>query len=171
MTGSASSPATSWLRDQSLRDSSRWLGASNRMGSPSASSPRSRSVPVCGYSLLGRGARRSDTLRTPSRLPPPSTTAVIEIYPTADEVPVNLLKLYVRFSGPMSEGWAFGGSVHVRHAKRSGEPPRTSSPRAEPELWDRERTRLTMPLDPGRIKRGLVPNEEAGTRWSRARRS
>ena len=32
----------------------------------------------------------------------------------------------------------------------------------EPELWDRDRTRLTMLLDPGRIKRGLVAHDEAG---------
>jgi hypothetical protein len=33
---------------------------------------------------------------------------------------------------------------------------------AETELWDREHRQLTLLLDPGRIKRGLVPNAEAG---------
>jgi len=32
----------------------------------------------------------------------------------------------------------------------------------EPELWTRARRRLTLLLDPGRIKRGLAPNEELG---------
>jgi hypothetical protein len=32
----------------------------------------------------------------------------------------------------------------------------------EAELWDPERRRLTLLFDPGRIKRGLRPNEEAG---------
>jgi hypothetical protein len=32
----------------------------------------------------------------------------------------------------------------------------------EPELWDQQRRRLTVLLDPGRIKRGLVPNAQAG---------
>jgi hypothetical protein len=32
----------------------------------------------------------------------------------------------------------------------------------DPELWDPGRTRLTLLLDPGRIKRGLAPHEEAG---------
>jgi hypothetical protein len=32
----------------------------------------------------------------------------------------------------------------------------------EPELWDRDRRRLTVLLDPGRIKRGLEPHAEAG---------
>ena len=31
-----------------------------------------------------------------------------------------------------------------------------------PELWDPARTRLTLLFDPGRIKRGLAPNLEAG---------
>ena len=33
---------------------------------------------------------------------------------------------------------------------------------AEPELWDRERRRLTLLFDPGRLKRGLRSHEEAG---------
>ena len=53
---------------------------------------------------------------------------------------------------------------------RSGSPERTPAKRwrgvflpPEPELWDaRNATRLTMLLDPGRIKRGLVPNLEFG---------
>jgi hypothetical protein len=32
----------------------------------------------------------------------------------------------------------------------------------DPELWDTARRRLTLLLDPGRIKRGLAPNAEAG---------
>lgn len=89
-----------------------------------------------------------------------SATEVVEIYPTAAEVPVNLLKLYVQFSAPMSEGWALR-LIRVQRAE-DGEPLEDVFLKAEPELWDRDRTRLTMLLDPGRIKRGLVPNEEAG---------
>ena len=88
------------------------------------------------------------------------TARVTAIYPTAVEVPVNLLKVYIHFSAPMSEGWA-GRAVKVRR-EQTGQvldgvflPP-------EPELWDPERRRLTMLLDPGRIKRGLAPNLEAG---------
>ncbi len=88
------------------------------------------------------------------------TTDVVAIYPTADELPVNQLRLYIHFSGPMSEDWA-ARAVRVRR--------RDNYKRLEgvflvmePELWDPERRRLTLLLDPGRIKRGLVPNEEAG---------
>ena len=88
------------------------------------------------------------------------TTSVAAIYPSAEELPVNLLKLYVHFSGPMSEGWA-AQSVRVRR-KDDGAPLDGVFLAMEPELWDRERRRLTLLLDPGRIKRGLAPNTEAG---------
>lgn len=80
------------------------------------------------------------------------------MYPGADEVPLNLLKLYVHFSSPMSEGWA-GRSVQVRRAD-DDQPLSDVFLRMEPELWDPERRRLTLLLDPGRIKRGLVRHEE-----------
>ena len=82
------------------------------------------------------------------------------MYPTADEVPVNLLKIYVHFSDRMSEGWA-KRAVRVRRGDND-EPLDDVFLPMEPELWDSERCRLTLLLDPGRIKRGLVPNLEAG---------
>ena len=88
------------------------------------------------------------------------TIDVVAIYPSTDELPVNQLKLYIHFSGPMSEGWA-ARAVHVRRADND-EPLEAVFLAMEPELWDPERRRLTLLLDPGRIKRGLVPNEEAG---------
>lgn len=88
------------------------------------------------------------------------TTGVVAIYPSAAELPVNQLKLYVHFSRPMSEGWA-ARAVHVRRADND-EPLAGVFLGMEPELWDPDRRRLTLLLDPGRIKRGLVPNQESG---------
>ena len=87
------------------------------------------------------------------------TTQVVAVYPSASQLPVNQLKLYIHFSGPMSEHWA-ARAVQVRRAD-NGEPLEGVF-LGEPELWDRQRRRLTLLLDPGRIKRGLVPNEESG---------
>ena len=87
------------------------------------------------------------------------TTDVVAIYPSLEELPVNQLKLYVHFSSPMSEGWV-ARTVHARRA--DNDEPLEGVFLGEPELWDRERRRLTLLLDPGRIKRGLVPNEEEG---------
>ena len=99
------------------------------------------------------------TILRPVRAGAPSTD-VVAIYPSGEELPVNQLKLYVHFSSPMSEGWA-ARSVHVRRAD-SGESLDGVFLSMEPELWDRERRRLTLLLEPGRIKRGLAPHEEAG---------
>ena len=99
------------------------------------------------------------TIQRPARTGAP-TTDVVAIYPSGDELPVNQLKLYVHFSSPMSEGWATR-AVHVRRADND-ELLDGVFLAMEPELWDRERRRLTLLLDPGRIKRGLAPNSEAG---------
>ena len=85
---------------------------------------------------------------------------VVKIYPSAAEVPVNLLKVYIHFSGPMSEGWADHAVKVCR--EDTGEALEGAFLPPDPELWDPARRRLTMLLDPGRIKRGLVPNLEAG---------
>ena len=87
-------------------------------------------------------------------------TDVTAIYPTADKLPVNQLRLYVHFSGPMSEGQA-ARAVHVRRADNQKLLEGVFLA-MEPELWDPGHRRLTLLLDPGRIKRGLVPNVEAG---------
>ena len=90
----------------------------------------------------------------------PSTTEVVAIYPTATALPVNLLRVYVHFSAPMSEGWA-ARAIRVSR-EDTGETLEDVFLPPEPELWDAQRMRLTMLLDPGRIKRGLVPNLEFG---------
>jgi hypothetical protein len=88
-----------------------------------------------------------------------ATTEVTGIRPTADEVPVNLLRLYVWFSAPMSEGCAAG---QVRLARDDGSIIAGALLPAEHELWDASRRRLTVLLDPARIKRGLPGHQEAG---------
>ena len=60
----------------------------------------------------------------------------------------------------MSEGYA-REAIRVRRAD-GGEVIGGVFLDMDPELWDPERRRLTLLLDPGRIKRGLAPNREAG---------
>jgi hypothetical protein len=87
-------------------------------------------------------------------------TSVVDIHPTAPEIPHNALRLYVHFSGPMSEGWS-GRALRIVD-EESGEVLEGAFLPMEPELWDPARRRLTALLDPGRIKRGLVPHQELG---------
>lgn len=84
---------------------------------------------------------------------------LVAIYPSADTVPENLLKIYLRFSAPMREGEAL---EHINLTNSSGDTLYGTFLDLRPELWNKERTVLTLWLDPGRIKRDLVPNQELG---------
>ena len=90
---------------------------------------------------------------------PQSTTTVAAIYPAVDVLPENVLKFYVLFSAPMSGGQIYE-HIHLRNA--AGEPVELPFLEIDEELWDRSMTRLTLFLDPGRIKRGVQPLEEIG---------
>ena len=99
------------------------------------------------------------TLKRPAT-PRTATTRVLDIYPAGPAVPVNLLRCYLYFSARMSDGHA-RESVHLIDTDTGELLPGALLP-TDPELWDRSRTRLTLLLDPGRIKRGLVPHTETG---------
>ena len=87
------------------------------------------------------------------------TTSVVAIHPTVAEVPRNLLRLYVWFSAPMSEGESW---ERLWLADDEGVPMADALLAMQEELWDASRQRLTVLLDPARIKRGLVANRELG---------
>ncbi len=87
------------------------------------------------------------------------STRVTEIYPTVDRLPENLLKFYVYFSAPMSFGSAYS---HITLVDHEGQPLKQPFLEIAEELWDPSGTRLTILLDPARVKRGLVPREEEG---------
>jgi hypothetical protein len=119
------------------------------------------------YSLLfdpavdGQGAGNPEvwTILRPA-LDTAPTTDILAVYPSGNQLPVNQLKLYIHFSSPMSEGWV-ARAVRVRRADND-QALEGVFLAMEPELWDPERRRLTLLLDPGRIKRGLAPNLAAG---------
>jgi hypothetical protein len=88
----------------------------------------------------------------------PATTEVVAIRPTGNTVPRNLLRCYVEFSAPMREV----GAGHVQLLDGDGMRLVGALLATEYELWDPDRRRLTVLLDPARIKRGLVPQGEVG---------
>jgi hypothetical protein len=90
---------------------------------------------------------------------PHEKPTVVSIYPSGDSLPVNLLKMYIEFSQPMREGQA---SDNIRMVRNGRDTLSSIFLNLEPELWNRDRTILTIWLDPGRIKRGLQPNEQLG---------
>jgi hypothetical protein len=112
--------------------------------------------------LPGTGASESGlriaSYQAPVRRSLPTTT-VSQVYPSAEVLPENLLKFYVHFSAPMSRGHIYD-HIHLRdEAGRDVELPFLE---IDEELWDPTLTRLTLFIDPGRIKRGVRPLEEIG---------
>jgi hypothetical protein len=101
-------------------------------------------IAALALALLGGGAPR---------------TQVVAVYPTGDHVPANLLKIYIEFSGPMREGDA---AARARLVDERGHTVEGAFLRLDEELWDPSRRRLTLLLDPGRVKRGLKANVQSG---------
>jgi hypothetical protein len=93
------------------------------------------------------------------RVDRPPTTEVLAVLPTAAVVPRNLLRFAVLFSAPMSEG---GAADHVALVDEAGDVLAAARLPTEHELWDAERRRLTVLLDPARIKRGLAAHRAVG---------
>ena len=87
------------------------------------------------------------------------TTRIAAVYPTAEILPQNLLKFYIHFTAPMSQGSAY---QYIELATAEGEALEHPFLEIAEELWDRSGQRLTLLLDPGRVKRGLVPREQDG---------
>lgn len=96
------------------------------------------------------------------QVPGPAAThapEVVALYPSADTLPENLLKIYLQFSSPMREGEAL---QHIRMLDDQADTLAGIFLDLQPELWNSDRTTLTLWLDPGRIKRGLIPNQRMG---------
>lgn len=91
--------------------------------------------------------------------PATTPTFVSQIYPSGDVVPENLLKFYLHFSAPMSRGHIYD---HIHLIAESGREIELPFLQLDEELWNADMTRLTLFIDPGRIKRGVRPLEEIG---------
>ena len=85
---------------------------------------------------------------------------LLAIYPSNDTVPENLLKMYFIFSKPMQEVGRMLDYIKV-YNKTDGKEVSVFL-ELENELWNTGHTQLTLWLDPGRIKRDLIPNKEKG---------
>ena len=88
-----------------------------------------------------------------------STTIVSHVYPSADILPENLLKFYLHFSAPMRGGHIY---EHIHLRTEAGQDIELPFLELDEELWNPTMTRLTLFIDPGRIKREVKPLEEIG---------
>ncbi len=108
-------------------------------------------------SQLSPGAADVTTQYT---VPPDAGVAVarvVGIWPSDEELPANLLKLYVRFNRPMAQGHAFK-QVTLLDAQGTA----IDQAFHEVELWDEEHRQLTLLINPGRTKRHLGLSEALG---------
>ena len=102
----------------------------------------------------------------PPAAKPGPPTEVAQVFPTAEVLPENQLKFYLQFSAPMSRGRTYE-HVHVRDA--AGTIIDLPFLELDEELWDPSMTRLTLLIDPGRIKRGVKPLEDIGPVFERGK--
>jgi hypothetical protein len=131
---------------------------------------RYRAVFDGGRLPAGRGAWKPEPVVAIVGLPGKNvqpTTLVDQTYPTAAIVPENQLRLYLHFSAPMGRT---GGLDYVRLLDAEGrQVPQPFLP-LEAEFWNADRTRYTVFFDPGRVKRGILPNEQLGRPLKSGRR-
>ena len=82
---------------------------------------------------------------------------LVSFSPGQRYIPANALRFYVTFSEPMAKG-----QVHRHIRLEFSDGAKVVSPflNLQAELWDRNQRRLTLLLDPGRIKQGVGPNVE-----------
>ena len=106
------------------------------------------------------------TVGLPASTATPSTT-VARIYPSGDAVPENLLRMYVEFSAPMGRA---GGIDHLQLLDANDVVVVGAFLPLDYEFWNLDRTRFTIFFDPGRVKRGILPNRQSGRALKRGGR-
>ncbi len=107
-------------------------------------------------------AWRAHRVEAAVELPAPArteATRVVGVFPSGGEVPENQLRMYIVFSAPMG---LRGGSEHIRLVDQTGRSVDDPFLPLDVDLWNEDRTRYTLLFDPGRVKRGIRPNEEMG---------
>jgi hypothetical protein len=93
----------------------------------------------------------------PAEYPP---TSVVNFYPEVDTVPENLLKMYITFSRPIDATQNIYD--HLTVYDTSTREVREIFLKLENELWNQDRTEVTLWIDPGRVKKDLIPNQQLG---------
>ncbi|UFH30714.1 hypothetical protein LNP04_12090 [Chryseobacterium sp. C-71] len=84
---------------------------------------------------------------------------VVAIYPTTDFIPVNILRFYIQFSKPVQE---MDILKHIKLTNEEGKNITGVFFENQYELWNENRTKVTLIVDPGRVKLGLFANNTMG---------
>ena len=87
------------------------------------------------------------------------STVVSHVFPSSDVVPANQLRLYIHFSAPMGRE---GGLPFITLLDDTGKTVVDPFLPLDAEFWNDDHTRYTVFFDPGRQKRGILPNQQMG---------
>ena len=110
--------------------------------------------------LPGAGRSPAVTISVGRPAPPAGPpTDVLQVYPSGETLAENQLRMYIQFSAPMGRR---GGLEHMRILDEAGKEVEDPFLPLDTDLWNHDATRLTVLFDPGRVKRGILPNVEMG---------
>lgn len=87
---------------------------------------------------------------------PPEVTAV---FPSADTLPANLLRMYIHFSKPMK---TLGNLENIELLDENNQEVVGAIFNNVHELWDHDQQQLTLIFDPARVKTGLEAHQQMG---------
>lgn len=115
---------------------------------------------IAGQTYAVRAAHAADTVgfTIPQDIPP-AKPGVTEVFPSGDTLPENTLRFYIHFASPMKPHVAFD---YIQLVDAQGNVDDAAFMRFKQELWNADRTRLTLLMDPGRIKREVATNLRLG---------
>lgn len=129
-----------------------------------ASAPTRRFEPVFpftpGLVYVVRAGDCERRFSVPSE--PPPEPVVRAVYPRSETIPENILRFYIYFSEPMADG-DFLSHLRLEDVDTGEELTGVFFENIY-ELWSQDRRRITVLVDPGRVKTGL----QAHRRWGRA---
>ncbi|MEL6557282.1 MAG: Ig-like domain-containing protein [Bacteroidota bacterium] len=108
--------------------------------------------------LVFRNGQKTDSIFLKRKKQAPPT--VLAFYPSADTVPENLLKCYIRFSKPMRDQNIYS---FLAVKDEAGKVVEDVFLPLKPALWNMDQTVLTLWIDPGRVKRDLIRSRNLGT--------
>lgn len=100
--------------------------------------------------------------------PAAAAPEVVQIDPASQSIPENVLRMHVRFSEPMREGY-FSDHIELVDLETGAVIPRAFYDSFY-ELWSKDHRRLTLLVDPGRVKTELQAHDEMGRAFANGRR-
>ncbi|MEO1035868.1 MAG: hypothetical protein AAFX44_09945 [Pseudomonadota bacterium] len=126
----------------------------------SVSDFRCRHLPVIAFALAAPVAASGESLQGECGAADDVSRAhVTDVYPSGSRLPANLLRFYVYFSKPMNREQVIS-AVTLRDSDDL--PVDGAFLPTRFALWSDDSRRLTLLLDPGRVKTGLRAHDELG---------